>query len=123
MKCKNCGTEVDDLGFESASVENLTFKKHSMQRCVDYLKAKQAVRWGVWYDDGHIQLGFLNFEGSHGRPYRMEFDTEEEATEKADEENAHDKDTYFVAMPLSGDVSERLREVRREVLAKRKRRR
>ena len=71
------------------------------------------MKYGVWYDDGHVDLGWLNFEGGNGRVYRFEFDDEAEAQERADHEAFVDKKRVYVPMPLSGNFLERVERARK----------
>lgn len=59
------------------------------------------MNYGIWYDDGHLDFGWLAEEGRHGRPYRYETDDLEEATRKAQVQTERDLDTIFVVEPLS----------------------
>lgn len=59
--------------------------------------------YGVWYDNGRIDFGWLNYEGKHGRPYRAEYSTLEEAQEAADLEAKHDSKCVFHASLIGVD--------------------
>lgn len=54
-------------------------------------------RFGIWYDDGHIDCGWLAEEGRHGRQYRIERSTLEEAQEIAERQQQYEPETAFVA--------------------------
>jgi hypothetical protein len=63
-------------------------------------------RYGIWYDDGRIDLGWLHFEGSHGRPQRCEYDTVEEAREEAVRQGERDMTSVFEPLALDTDDRE-----------------
>ena len=76
-------------------------------------------RFGVWYDDGRLSLGWLAHEGRHGRQYRAEYETLEEAQEVAERESQYDKETVFVAADLDTDSKKLVKTV--QALAKQRR--
>jgi hypothetical protein len=75
--------------------------------------------YGVWYDDGHIDCGWLNHEGGHGRPYRAEYSSLEDAHAAAEREAEHDKKTVFYAADVDTEHEKLFKIVRKLVNAKR----
>lgn len=73
----------------------------------------KTVNYGIWYDDGRLNFGWLAEEGAHGRPYRYETDDLEEATRKAQVQTEHDINTIFVPEPLNSDSRALFKRVRR----------
>ena len=77
------------------------------------------MNYGIWYDNGRIDFGWLSEEGSHGRPYRYETNDLEEAMAKARFQTEHDKNCVFFAEPIDGDATERFKRVHKLALEKR----
>ncbi len=76
-------------------------------------------KFGVWYDDGKLDGGWLAEEGRHGRTHRGEYFTLEDAREVAERQSHYDPDTIFYAAPLDSDHEKLFKIVRK--LAKEKR--
>ncbi len=72
-------------------------------------------KFGVWYDDGRLDFGWLAYEGRHGRSYSLEVPTLEEAQEIADREAQYDKETVFYAADKEADHTEMFKTVRKIV--------
>lgn len=70
-------------------------------------------RFGVWYDDGHMDVGWLAEEHNHGRQYRAEYLSMAEAEEVAARQRAYDKDTVFYPAPLDSDHEKLFKTVRK----------
>jgi hypothetical protein len=70
------------------------------------------MRYGVWYDDGRMDFGWLAEEHNHGRQYRAEYLTLEEAQKVAERQSYYDPETVWVAEPIDGDDEERFKRVR-----------
>jgi hypothetical protein len=74
--------------------------------------------YGVWYDDGNMDFGWLSEEGRHGRDHRLEYDTLEEAEVMAkDMRTSHlwrDEKfrAIFSAEPIDGDARQRFKRIR-----------
>jgi predicted outer membrane protein len=69
-------------------------------------------RFGIWYDDGRMDFGWLNHEGRHGRPYRAEYLSLEEAQRAAELEEQYDKKTVFYATDIDADHQKLFKTVR-----------
>jgi hypothetical protein len=69
--------------------------------------------FGIWYDDGRMDFGWLAEEGRHGRQSRIERLSLEEAQKIAERQALYDKDTIFQAAPLDSDHEEMFTKVRR----------
>ena len=75
-------------------------------------------RFGVWYDEGGLDCGWLAEEHNHGRQYRIEYSTLEEAEACAERQRYYDKNTVFYAAPLDMDHEELFKKVRKIVNSK-----
>lgn len=72
------------------------------------------MRYGVWYDDGSLDVGWLAEEHNHGRRYRLECTTLEDAETVAERQRAYDSETLFVAQPIDGKDEARLLKFREQ---------
>lgn len=75
--------------------------------------------YGVWYDDGRMDFGWLAEEGRHGRQHRAEYYSDEEAVRVADREQRADASMVFFAEPIDGQDQERFKRIRKLAKAKR----
>lgn len=71
------------------------------------------MKYGIWYDDGRIDFGWLGEEGRHGRDHRFETDDLQEAERSASTHALMEQATIFSVEPLNGDSLERFKRVRR----------
>lgn len=77
------------------------------------------MRFGIWYDDGRMDFGWLAEEGRHGRQNRIECDTLEEAQKLGERQAYYDHETIFHAASLDSEHTAMFKKVRR--MAKEKR--
>jgi hypothetical protein len=71
--------------------------------------------FGVWYDGGGFECGWLAEEGRHGRSYSIECSTLEEAQQVADRQTALDADCVYVAAAFNEDHEKLFRRARKIV--------
>lgn len=76
-------------------------------------------RFGVWYDEGGVDCGWLAEEHNHGRQYRIEYSTLEEAEACAERQRYYDKNTVFYAASLDTEYMAMFDRVRKIVNANR----
>lgn len=72
-----------------------------------------TTRFGVWYDGGGFDCGWLAEEHNHGRQCRAEYPTLEAAEKVVEREAYHDKETVFLAAPLDVEHEELFKKARR----------
>jgi hypothetical protein len=82
---------------------------HALQ----YRRHRKLVNYGVWYDDGKLDYGWLAEEHNHGRQYRAEFLTLEDAEDAAARQRAYDPETLFFAESIDGKDEERCERIHR----------
>lgn len=64
--------------------------------------------YGIWYDDGHIDSGWLHVEGGNGRSSRWEHYDRAMAEEYAKvQRDRNDPSTIFSVEPIDGESRER----------------
>lgn len=71
--------------------------------------------FGVWYDGGGLECGWLAEEGRHGRSYRIERSTLAEVEETAERQSTLDPECVYVAAALDEDHEKLFRRARKIV--------
>ena len=71
------------------------------------------MQYGIWYDDGEMDFGWLAEEGRHGRDHRLECDTLAEAEAVAKIERSRARDVVFSVEPVEGLATEIYKRVRK----------
>lgn len=72
--------------------------------------------YGIWYDDGRFQSGWLHQESGNGRSDRYEVTDLAEAQAYAKAQGEFDKTTLYFAEPADGEYRERFRRCKRAAL-------
>lgn len=63
-------------------------------------------RYRIWYSDGEWRMGWLHFEGHHGRSGPVAEYDEEVAKEQVELESKHDPDLEFSLVPVDATDAE-----------------
>lgn len=69
--------------------------------------------YGIWYDDGRLDFGWLDDVGGNGRPYHAEYESKEEAQEVAERERKHAPGTVFYPALIDTNQKELFERVRK----------
>lgn len=58
------------------------------------------MEWGIWYDDGEMDLGFVQYDGPNGRAFRASFTSDKEAEQEAARLRERDKTCTYTPWPV-----------------------